>query len=443
MPAQASATLDATSPARPGEDVASSSGEVEVAPETVLDVGDRAGDFVIEGVLGRGSFGTVYRASHAVIGRRAAVKVLRDHAAEAHKVEAFIEEARLVARLRHPNIVDVLGFGQLPDGRHFQVMDLIDGPTLADHLRERGRLALAEALPILRGVASALDAVHQSGVAHRDLKPANVVLERRGKDFSPKLIDFGVAELIAIESAAAEATDARGVTGTPRYMAPEQCRGQAVDARADAYAFGLLAYEVLTGELPFTGADALELMLKHTSETPPVPSVRCALLPEAIDPILLSLLEKRPERRPLELVPVVERLEAIAKPVAAPAPIAPAAQAAPTARTSRRGLLGVVALVVVVVAVLAMREVGKVPPPAVVEETALKPTAPVRERPAAPTAAPVEPAPPEATPSAARVERSAPAPGSSAPRAPGKAPARGAGPSPSPGLEDTDNPFVR
>ena len=155
----ADSTLDATDPARPCDEAAPSrEPPAEIEPEPPLAAGERAGDFVIEGLIGRGSFGSVYRATHAVIGRRAAVKVLRDQAAPAAAIASFVEEARLVARLRHPNIVDVLTFGQLADGRHYQVMDLIEGPTLTDFIREHGVVPLETALPILRGIAAALDA---------------------------------------------------------------------------------------------------------------------------------------------------------------------------------------------------------------------------------------------------------------------------------------------
>lgn len=315
---EALSTVDATSPARVDESSAHEDGPdpVEELQEPVLDVGHLAGEFALDGVIGHGSFGTVYRAAHRVIGRRAAVKVLRRSAAEAHAIASFIEEARLVSRLRHPHIVDVLTFGQLEDGRHFQVMDLIEGPTLADFLRERGAIPLLEALPIVRGVASALDAVHRSGITHRDLKPANVVLETREGALFPKLIDFGVAQL-----SLQDAEPDRALIGTPRYMAPEQCRGRRVDARADSYAFGLLLYEVLTGKPPFSGDEALALMLKHTSETPLPPSQLLDSLPRAVDAVILPLLEKRPEDRPLELVPVVRDLEKIAAgPELAPRP---------------------------------------------------------------------------------------------------------------------------
>lgn len=429
----AASTLDATSPARPTRRVGC---EVVAQPEPVLAPGARAGDFVIEHPIGRGSFGTVYRASHAVIGRRAAVKVLRagveKAAGEERAVASFVEEARLVARLRHPNIVDVLTFGRLDDGRHFQVMDLIDGPTVAELVRERGPVPPVEAMPILRGVASALDAVHRAGVVHRDLKPANVVLERRDGAMHPKLIDFGVARLIAplVEPGPEGDLDVRGGSvGTPRYMSPEQCRGRRVDARADAYAFGLLAYELLTGHPAFAGEDGLELMLQHTSESAIAPSRREPTLTVAADALVLALLEKDPEKRPVELVPIVEELERAL--VAAPPSARP--------RETRRGWIAVlgVATVGLTATVLLGARSDRASPLSFVEGRApyaepsthaASSTPASAPTPAAASRQPAEPAePPRAAASAAPVVKSA------VPRRPA--------PSAAPGLEDPENPF--
>lgn len=410
----------------------------DAAPEeALLAAGDRAGDFVIAEPIGRGSFGTVYAAAHAVIGRRAAVKVLREQEDE-RKVAAFIEEARLVARLRHPHIVDVLTFGRLDDGRHVQVMDLIEGPTLAEHIAERGPVTLTDALPILRGIASALDAVHRSGVAHRDLKPANVMLERTEGELVPKLIDFGIAQLIAPEGDGADDRPARGaLVGTPRYMAPEQCRGRAVDARADSYAFGLLTYELLTGQPPFDGDDALELMMKHTSETPVAPSRRAASLPVGIDPIVLGLLAKDPADRPLALVPVVQALEALTAE-------APPVQATAGVRRIVPVALALSAVGLVVAFTLAARS-G--PPSAPTQ-----PSSAATHRPAA-TATTTAPAPapapgagatttPAVEPTVPSVATSSPAPAASPRRAAsGSRPRQPAPRSPTPGLEDPENPF--
>lgn len=426
----AASTLDATSPARPERPATR---EVVAQTEEVLEAGARAGDFVIEEPIGRGSFGTVYRASHAVIGRRAAVKVLRSDgdAGGERAVASFIEEARLVARLRHPNVVDVLTFGRLDDGRHFQVMDLIDGPTVAELVRERGPLPPAEALPILRGIASALDAVHRAGVVHRDLKPANVVLERRDGALHPRLIDFGVARLIApLEADPQRAGDALGpAVGTPRYMSPEQCRGRRVDARADAYAFGLLAYELLTGHPVFAGDDGLELMLKHTSETATAPSKREPTLDDAADPILLSLLEKDPDLRPADLAPVVTALE---RALLAP----PQSTPARGARARWIAVLGVSTVGLAGGTLALGARVDRGASSAIVERSASGSTSVERASGPPPSAAPLV----VVSARLADVVEAPRAQPSNAPAVRSPAPRRSAAPAP-PGLEDPENPF--
>jgi serine/threonine-protein kinase len=277
-----------------------------------LEAGCQVGDFVIEHELGSGAYGTVYAARHPVIARRVAIKVLRQRfAAQARTLARFVEEARLVASLRHPHIVEVISFGRLDDGRAYQVMELIEGPTLAAFIEQRGALPPEVALPILRGVASALDAMHRAQIAHRDLKPANVML-CAGEQ--PKLIDFGIAKLVEGPRTAA-ATASGAILGTPRYMAPEQCRGKKVDGRADVYAFGLVAYELLTGRPAFSGEDALDLMLKHTAHAPAPPSTLVPTLHSEVDAVVLELLEKDPERRPRDLGAVVDALgRALARP---------------------------------------------------------------------------------------------------------------------------------
>src|SRR5262249_44705593 len=160
---------------------------------------------------------------------------------------------RAVNQIRHPRVVDVFSFGMLDDGRHYFVMDLLEGKTLHDHLRDKGRLTPQEAVGILRPLADALDAAHAAGIAHRDLKPDNVflVVEPDGK-LSPKIIDFGLAKLLDPgEMALAHKTTSGVPIGTPKYMSPEQCRGEEVDHRTDLYSVGVIAHEMLTGSRPF------------------------------------------------------------------------------------------------------------------------------------------------------------------------------------------------
>ncbi len=278
--------------------------------------GTIVGEYRIEGRIGVGGFGAVYAAEHPVIGKRAAIKVLhRRYSAELQVVSRFISEARAVNRIRHRNIVDVFSFGQLDDGRHFLAMELLDGQTLRELLDERGRLTMEEAFPIFQGIADALDAAHAAGIAHRDLKPDNVfvVAEREGA-VQAKLLDFGIAKLMG-DTAASHKTATGTAIGTPRYMAPEQCRGKAVDHRADLYSFGTLIFETLTGSTPFDGDSPVDLMFMQINEPPPPLSSKAPDLPALLDGPLGRLLAKSPAARPATAREGLELLAAAARTV--------------------------------------------------------------------------------------------------------------------------------
>ncbi|WP_438031633.1 serine/threonine-protein kinase [Sorangium sp. So ce204] len=281
----------AAEPAPPGADP-------ELAPGTPV------GEYRVEAKIGAGGFGTVYRAIHPVIGKAAAIKVLsRQCSANPQLVSRFVAEARAVNQIRHRNIIDIFSFGALEDGRHYYVMELLEGMTLDAYRRKRGRLPPAEALPILVKIARALDAAHAAGIAHRDLKPENVflVFDEDGAIF-PKLLDFGIAKLLGESSSAVHKTRTGHLIGTPLYMSPEQCRGKNVDHRTDIYSFGILAHELLAGAPPFDGENAFDLLIKHTSEAaPPVSTVATHLSP-ALDAPLLRMLEKDPASRPASLL---------------------------------------------------------------------------------------------------------------------------------------------
>ncbi len=222
----------------------------EASEEPLLRSGTPVGDYTVVRPLGQGGMGTVYLATHPVLGNQLAIKVLRSELAlSAEAVRRFEREARLVAQLRHPGIVQVFGFGVLPDGRRYYVMEHLEGETLSARLRSRGALALEETLIVVGELAAALDAAHARGIVHRDLKPSNVFLvaDERG---GVKLFDFGVAK--DLSAPVGEATDGQPV-GSLLYMAPEQCRGEPVDRRADVHALGLLALECLVGRSPYAG----------------------------------------------------------------------------------------------------------------------------------------------------------------------------------------------
>ncbi|WP_437721177.1 protein kinase domain-containing protein [Sorangium sp. So ce861] len=262
-----------------------------LAPHTMV------GEYRIERKLGAGTFGEVYAGEHPLIGKKVAIKVLnRRFAAQPQAVTRFVAEARAVNRIRQRNIIDIFSFGVLQEQqRHYFVMELLDGVTLGELCRRRRRLPFPTIVPILRGIADALDAVHEAGITHRDLKPDNVFLaaERDGTWF-PKLLDFGIAKL----ADGSEETSTGVVLGTPQYMAPEQARGQRTGPPADIYALGVMIHKMLTGKPLFAGETAVAVMYKHVSNPPPRMSSVCPDLPRELDLPVLAMLEKRAGDRP-------------------------------------------------------------------------------------------------------------------------------------------------
>jgi len=279
--------------------------------------GQVVGEYQVEGKLGQGGFGAVFKATHPLIGKVVAIKVLaRKFSVDPEMVSRFVAEARAVNQIRHRNIIDIFSFGQLPDGRHYYVMEHLDGEPL-DALLERERvLSLPVALPILRQIARALDAAHAKGIAHRDLKPENVFLAKDpdGEGAWAKLLDFGIAKLFAAPEEANQVKTRTGVPiGTSYFMSPEQCRGKDVDHRTDYYAFGIVAYRMVTGALPIDGDDYMDILMKQMSEEPvPASSVNPAL-PAGIDDAIAWLMHKDPAQRPPNLVTAVRALESAAE----------------------------------------------------------------------------------------------------------------------------------
>lgn len=220
--------------------------------DTDLRAGEMVGEYQIEGKLGEGGFGAVYRAVHPLIGKTAAIKILhRQFSSNPQMVARFISEARAVNQIRHRGIIDIFSFGTLADGRQYYVMELLSGMTLDAFLKKHGRLTPEIAIPILRGIARALDAAHAGGIAHRDLKPENVfVTFDEDGVATPKLLDFGIAKLLGETSG--QKTRTGTPMGTPAYMSPEQSRGVNVDTRTDIYSFGVMTHELLTASFPST-----------------------------------------------------------------------------------------------------------------------------------------------------------------------------------------------
>jgi serine/threonine-protein kinase len=274
-----------------------------------LGAGTLVGEYRVTHKLGEGGMGVVYAGIHPEIGKRVAIKILGPQAgAYPDLIRRFKEEARAVNKIRHPNIIDVFAFNQLPDGRHYFVMEYLDGESLTDRLA-RGPMDFTEMRRLLGQICSALHAAHEAGVVHRDLKPDNIwVATQTMSESRIKLLDFGIAKLSDVTSASA--TRSGVPMGTPLYMPPEQGLGRVVDRRADVYALGVLLYQVFAGTLPFYGASGYEIVLKHVTEPPVPPSRHRPVWPKEMEAIILDCLEKDPSKRPASAKLLADRLEA-------------------------------------------------------------------------------------------------------------------------------------
>ena len=278
-------------------------GETITTVDEHLSPGTNVGGYVIESELGFGGMGVVYAATHPVIGKRAAIKVLKPELSKTPAaVERFVMEARAVNQIGHPNIVDIFAFGALPDGRSYYVMDLLTGESLRRRIK-RGPLHVSEAVSIIDEVASALMAAHDKGIIHRDLKPDNIFMVTiPGRWPEVKLLDWGLLKLTSAQSSVSSGkyrTLAGSVMGTPVYMSPEQARASdQVDFRTDIYALGVMAYELLSGVVPFKKGSSIDTLLAHQDE--PVPSLqqKCPALPDELVQLIEAMLSKEPDGRP-------------------------------------------------------------------------------------------------------------------------------------------------
>jgi tRNA A-37 threonylcarbamoyl transferase component Bud32 len=261
-------------------------------------IGTHIGDYVVEERIGAGGMGIVYRARQVLIGKKVAIKILSPHlASHPDAVERLLAEARMVSTIQHHGIIDIYGFGALPDGRQYMVMECLKGTPLDTFLARHGRLQPSEAFSILDEVLSALSAAHAAGVIHRDLKPNNIFLVQQADGTRYiKLLDFGIAKAVA-PSEDSPHTATGVLLGTPEYMAPEQVRSKAVSPQTDLYSLGVVAFKLLTGQLPFTG-DRVEVLLAQASDPPPLPSQLTPDLPPGIDRLISWLMAKNPAERP-------------------------------------------------------------------------------------------------------------------------------------------------
>ena len=264
------------------------------------------GRYRIEDVLGRGGMASVYLARDKELDRPVAVKVLAEHLADQPTFhDRFLREARLAAQLSHPNIVQVFDVGE-EDGSLFIVMECVEGSTLADELKERGRLDPDEVVDLALQICGGLEHAHAAGLVHRDIKPQNLLLRPDG---TVKIADFGIAR--AAETT--RLTQIGSVLGTAAYLAPEQALGEEVTAAADLYSLGCVLYELLTGRTPYVFETLPELVVKHREEViPPVRELRPEA-PERLEAAVMHALARNPEYRPESAAALAEEL-AVASP---------------------------------------------------------------------------------------------------------------------------------
>jgi serine/threonine-protein kinase len=278
------------------------------------------GSYQLGELLGRGGMGEVYKASHRMLARPAAIKLIRpemlgssDPAVAARAIARFRREAEAAAHLRSAHTVNLYDFGVTDDQTLYLVMEFLDGLDLESLIRQYGPMPYQRVIHVLRQVCDSLEEAHARGLVHRDIKPANIHLGRVGcrEDFV-KVLDFGLVKSAATDAAQSLATIEGVIMGTPAYMAPEIALGDSVDGRADLYAVGCVAYYLLTAEQVFKGDTVLKVITQHVHTSPVPPSERTERpIPPALDRLVLACLAKKPEDRPQNARQLAQALGAI------------------------------------------------------------------------------------------------------------------------------------
>jgi serine/threonine protein kinase len=319
-----------------------------------------AGRYELLELVGRGGMSSVWKAHDRLLDRTVAIKVLHEHYTQDEEyVERFRREARSVAQVSHPNIVTVIDRGE-DGGRQYIVFEYVDGENLKQVIEREGPLPVRDALLLALQVARALGFAHDRGLVHRDVKPQNVLLNDEGQ---AKVTDFGIARSVDVDGVTVTGT----VLGTSEYIAPEQARGQRVDAHTDVYSLGVVLYELLTGAVPFSGESFVTVALQHVNEAPPDVLEHRPDCPPRVALAIERAMAKEPEDRPMmdelvteleaclaDLDPMSEQATMIAPPRATPRTTQP-----PRRRRRRRvGLLWPIVAVLLVLAVAALAALG-------------------------------------------------------------------------------------
>jgi eukaryotic-like serine/threonine-protein kinase len=277
----------------------------------------KLGQYTLQEKIGEGGMGAVYRATHAMLRRPAAIKLLLPGRAGEREIARFEREVQLTSRLRHPNTISIFDYGRTADGTFYYVMELLDGFDLDSLVEAEGPLPPWRVIRILSQASGALIEAHGLELIHRDIKPANILLTERSDETDiVKVVDFGLVKSLGgtANETAATATQANVITGTPLYLAPEAISApDSVDARADIYALGAVGFFLLTGQHVFEGRTVVEVCSKHLLEPPMPPSQRSARpVPPELDALILACLAKSPDGRPPSSAALKQALDALA-----------------------------------------------------------------------------------------------------------------------------------
>ena len=279
-----------------------------------LSIGDRVfGGYVVSEKLGEGGMGAVYAITNPALNRKLALKLLLPQWSRSPQVvQRFLAEARAASAIRHPNIIEILDASELANGSHYMLMEHLEGQSLEQYLRQHGPVTMETALVVLSQVCAALQAAHDRGIIHRDLKPANLFVSPTAEQpLFTKILDFGIAKLVDPSLAGDLRTQTNAIIGTPSYMSPEQARGaKDIDHRTDIYALSVIAYELLSGALPYAASSLGDLVYKQATSPPRDLAELRADLPEAWRATIMAALHPDPDARPGSAQAFLEQLQA-------------------------------------------------------------------------------------------------------------------------------------